>query len=199
MAAMIKEYLRDTNASKHITNEVLGYFRQALRMHSTIDDKQILYRLPFHLRTAILVSDAKELFDAIPLFAHIKSGSLKLFLLNLLTFCSAEKGHRLVKEGSVASEVILMTSGRATICRILDIDEMNDSSKQSSRAKKNKAQGPVTVSTIVMGKWEASWLLTPLTFRRTRLLHILTRRVVASVRSNNGPVCCDTKSHSFRS
>ena len=157
---MIKEYLRDTNASKHITNEVLTYFRQALRMHSTVDDKQILTRLPFHLRTAILVSDAKDLFDAIPVFAHIKSPSLKLFLLNLLTFCSAEKGHRLVKEGSVASEVILITSGKATICRILDIDDMDDS-KQSARSKKsNKKEGPVTAATIIMGTYVGGHLIT---------------------------------------
>ena len=56
----------------------------------------------------------------------------------------------------MASEVILMTSGRATICRILDIDDM-DSSKQQTRFKKStKTQGPVTAATIVMGKWEVT-------------------------------------------
>ena len=116
---MIKEYLRDNACPSSVSHDVLNYFRRALRKHSTVDDTIILSRMPHFLRVSIQVMDAQMLFDSIPVFKHIKSDSLKLFLLHLLNFSSVEKGEKIIKEGDAATEIILMTHGQATICRIL--------------------------------------------------------------------------------
>jgi hypothetical protein len=59
--------------------------------------------LPFQLRTSIQIEDAKALLEAMPIFKYLRSDSLKLLLLDMLTFCSAAKGHRVVKDGEAAT------------------------------------------------------------------------------------------------
>ena len=97
---MLKEYLNRNNSPASVSNGVLSFFRQALRKGSNVvEDKQIMMRLPHFLRTTVYALENKPLFASIPIFKHIKSNSLKLYLLNLLTFCHAEKGYRMIKAG----------------------------------------------------------------------------------------------------
>ena len=128
---MLKEYLSQNACPKSVSKDIVGYVRQLMRKHTTYDDKLILRRLPAHLRTCIQIEDSKALLDAMPIFKHLRSDSIKLLLLDMLTFCSAAKGHRVVKDGDAASEILLVTQGRAVVCRIL---EVNNGADKKSRA-----------------------------------------------------------------
>ena len=113
---MLKEYLNRNNSPASVSNSVLSFFRQSLRKGSNVvEDKIIMMRLPHFLRTSVYAIENEPVFSSIPIFKHIKSNSLKLYLLNLLTFCHAEKGYRMIKAGEESITTSTSTSTHSLI------------------------------------------------------------------------------------
>ena len=117
---IVKEFLKDCKCNSHLTSEIVNHFKQANKVHYSIDENVAYARLPTSIRNDLLINANKVVIDRIPLFRHIKNTSVKLYLLSQMTLKVGAAGRCLIKDGKSGCEIFFLVEGDAAIYHMIE-------------------------------------------------------------------------------